>query len=245
MNTQTARRLLPCCRPSRPMDPKVSRAAEAAVRDSELAAMLDEQAKFDANVLTCLHRFEIPETIARLDAVPEPEPKRHRVLHGTVVALVMIGILSILSIAGYVLWQRRTDFPGRDDAEDLITSMQDGGAAWEEKDCTVGDLPDWMFISGFDGFDPGELAKDKVEAVRVTTRNQRRVAEVVLPERKAMMFVVKATDFGISPGAQGQWRPISQGEWVGAVREKDGLCTILALRGTKEALHKWVEYHNP
>lgn len=242
MNTKTAETYLPCYRTGTRMDSRIIKAAHVAEADDLLREKLDLQLDFDEQMVEVIHSIHPPENLREKLGVlvgkpPGELPLRSQLLHPAMLAVVAGAVL----IVGFLVWtemERREAFPGRESVERMLSIASDmTGVELEPARGRVGDLGDHFYMRGYEGFVlPPELANLPAAGSRVYKQAGHPVAQVAIDSHNALLYVFRASNFGIDLGKDGGWRIIAKDQWVAAVRERYGVCTMLALRGTKREM---------
>ncbi|MDQ3625256.1 MAG: hypothetical protein M3463_22720 [Verrucomicrobiota bacterium] len=251
MNLETAELYLSCHRPGRSPNTRVARALRAAERDDLLRARLQAQTIFDEQILNAVRSIEPPENLRQrlsaLSASVEAAPPSFRALarHPAILsalagALLIIGFLVVLQI------DRWNDFPGRASAEQIMTvADRMTGAELEPMQTPAGQLTDWFYMHGFEGFAlPAELSSAPTVGSRVFKLEGHPVAQLAIDRRAAFLYVFRASDFGVQVDEGRPWVVFTEQPWVGAIRQAQGICTLVALRGSRFDMERFLKELN-
>ena len=187
MNAETARTLLRCYRPGKRAEARLEKAVRFAEEDPELKQMLGEQITFDEQISGVIHFIKPPEDLrqklSELSVKPGAEKTRLRkqVIKPAVLT-ALLGVLVILGIVVFFVMDRMEKFPGREAVENMLGSANKmNGTELEEVSSTTGQLGDWFYMRGYDGFEaPAELAALPVMGSRVFRIEGQTVAQVAV-----------------------------------------------------------------
>ena len=98
-------------------------------------------------------------------------------------------------------------------------------------------LQDWFTLKGFDNFQvPAELASFDVVGVRQFTVDNEPVAQALVPENVMYFYCFASQPFGISIVPEGSWRITEADRSVLAICEENGMCFLIAFRGSKQQM---------
>lgn len=248
MNAKTAESLLPCYRADRKSDARLLKAAQFAEGDETLRPRLREQTVFDEQLLAAVRSIEPPADFgARLGAARAVQTGsgagRRQWLNSAGLA-VAAGVLLIVGFLVYLERENRADFPGKGAVEEMLAlcSRMDGSELEAKKTATLaGQLGDALLLAGFEGFAlPPEFTPMPTVGWRVFRLQGHRVAQLAIDRRNALVFVFRATDFGVQAGAGHDWRLVQREQWAGAVKEHGGMCTLVAIRGDQRAVQDFL-----
>ncbi len=246
MKAKTAETFLPCYRTGKRMETRIIKAAHTAEADDALRAKLDAQIDFDEKMVGVIHEIEPPETscVWRGGTADKPATGtlRSQLFHPAMLP-VLAGALLIL---GFFIWtelDRRADFPGRGSVEKIAAVAREmSGVELERAHGTAGELGDMFYMRGFEGFAvPAELAPLPVAGTRVFKQNGRPIAQLAIDRHNALLYVFHAGDFGVNLRDESGWRVFDQDGWAAAVRESDGLCTLVTFRGDTEEMEEFLK----
>ena len=249
MNHKTAESLLPCYRADRKGDARLVKAAQVAERDQSLRRRLHEQSAFDERVLTAVRAIEPPADFgAQLGAARAQRSGTGQGMRKWLNSAGLAVAAGVLLIAGFIVhlqMENRADFPGKGAVEGLLElcSRMDGSELEAKKTPTpAGQLGDALYMAGFEGFAlPPDFAAIPTVGWRVFRLQGHRVAQLAIDHSNALVFVFRATDFGVQAGAGHEWRLVQREEWAGAVKEQDGMCTLVAIHGDKRQVEDFLK----
>jgi hypothetical protein len=246
MTPKAARPLLLARRPDGQDDVQLKEALAAASASPELEAEVQQWLAFDRALSEEL--FAIPleaEVAAGLEGAAESLRARRsgRIsLRNPATIAVGIGFLLLIAVLVWNFLGRAGTFP--DDGVKIATA---GGKAapaqFEEVQESADHLPDWFMLKGFDDFRiPSGFGKFSVVGVRLFRVENETVAQVAVAADHPMYFYsFRAQPFGISVYPEGTWRFTEADQWALAIREENGICFLVALRGNKNDLRRVME----
>ena len=247
MNAKTAETYLPCCRPGPSKDPVLAKAARAAEKDSELRRRLREQGEFDEQIMGAIRYIQPPENLrkklAELGAKSVAPPTFRQQLRHPAILSALAGVLLMAGFLIHSEINRSAEFPGKEAVERMIAMTDEmSGVELEPTKAAAGDLGDAMYIRGFEGFVlPPELARMPAVGWRVFKQNARPVAQVAVDVHSMLIYTFRASDLGVQLKDGGEWRVFPQDGWVAAIEQNQGICTMLAFRGTREEMQQFLK----
>ncbi|MEP6670658.1 MAG: hypothetical protein ABJF10_15985 [Chthoniobacter sp.] len=253
MNAQTAETLLRCYRPGRRADSKTEKAVRFAEEDPELKQVLATQIAFDEQIVDVVHFIKPPENLRQkltdLSVAPRAEKTRLRkqVINPAVLTAIL-GLVVILGIVVFFVIEGMEKFPGREAVENMLGgSGKLSGTEFESVVTTTGQLGDWFYMRGYDGFEaPTELTALPVIGSRVFRIDGRTVAQFAVGDAKVnsmrcLIFEFHASEFGVHLPSENEWKVLAQDEWVGAVRQHGDHCFLIAFRGGKQEMEDFLK----
>ena len=245
----------PCYRPGKKLDPRIIKAVRFAEGDETLRHVLDDQMDFDEQIVEAIHSIRPPENLrAKLDELTaeadgaRPAAKL-RWFHPSVLAIVF-GVLLIIGFGVWVVVEGDEDFPGK--------------AAAVRETAHRARRDEWHGTRADDAACRASLATcalhERLRGLTRCRRNSRlrargrswrvvhvasviRVAQLAIDQHSAIVFVFRASDFGVrldEPVARDGQRLTGRG----AVKEQDGLCTLVAFRGDKAEMQQFIQIYN-
>lgn len=254
MNARSAEALLPCYRPGKKLDPQIIKAARFAEGDATLREKLEEQMDFDEQVVEAIRYIVPPENFPeKLDELcVQPRAARWKPSRQWFNPAALAVVFGVILIAGFVVHlalESRTDFPGKEVVAKMIDLCGEmNGTEFEAKGAAVpaSQLGDALYMAGFEGFAlPEELAALPAVGWRVFRQQGHRVAQLAVERRDAIVFVFRASDFGVQAGPTPAWRILERNEWVGALNDRAGLCTLVAFRGNTAEMQQFLQTLTP
>jgi hypothetical protein len=119
------------------------------------------------------------------------------------------------------------------------------GTELESVASTTGQLGDWFYMRGYDGFEaPPELTTLPVMGSRVFRIDGRTVAQTAVGSGetlRCLIFQFHASEFGVQLPSEKDWKVLTQDEWVGALRQHGDHCFLIAFRGGKEEMQEFLK----
>ena len=247
MNAQSAEILLRCYRADRPADSRTQKAVRFAETDPELGPKLTAQMEFDKQIVGVIHCIKPPDNLRQklndLSARPDaPKPKLRSQIINPAVLTALLGVLLIIGVIAFLIFERMEKFPGREADDSLL-----GGAAkmtgveFEAVKTTTSQLGDWLYMRRYEGYEvPPELAALPVVGARVFWNEGRPVAQLAVDLHNLLVYQFHASEFGVQLPPDGGWQVLAKDEWVGAIRQRGDHCLLVAFRGTKSEMHEFL-----
>jgi hypothetical protein len=251
VNAQTAETLLRCYRPGKPVESKMEKALRFAEEDPELQRAFGAQKEFDEQIIDVIHYIKPPENLRQklsdLSIAPRAEKTRLRkqVINPAVLT-ALLGVVVILGIVVFFVMEKMEKFPGREAVESMLGSAgKMSGTELEPVASTTGQLGDWFYMRGYDGFEaPPELATLPVMGSRVFRIDGRTVGQIAVGNAESLrclIFQFHASEFGVQLPPEDAWRVLTQDAWVGAIRQHGDHCFLIAIRGTKAEMEDFLK----
>ena len=143
--------------------------------------------------------------------------------------------------------ERLQEFPGSETAKKMLAVASNARRAqFEPLSTDAINLGDYFFMKfQLEHFDvPMRFADFRASGARVfEDEDGHRVAQVVLAESGVQFFLYPAEKTGTqaspSPG-RSIWRYVTSEGWAGAVEDRDGVCFMIAMRGSEEELRSYL-----
>lgn len=252
MNAETARQLIPLYRAGKQMEARVLKAVRFAEADDALRNELQWQMDFDDAIVEVLRSIHAPANLRqRLGEVTEHAPVKRSAARVSVwnpaIISAIFGLLLLVGFLAYLKMESADDFPGRNWVENLIEiNNRMTGAELEATKLAAGDLADNMMLRGFDRFTlPPEIAPLPAVGWRVFRHSGNKVAQVAIDRNALVVFVFRASDFGVQLGAQNDWKVFDHERWAAAATVRDGLCTLITFRGDQSAMDDFLKTLKP
>ena len=251
MKADTAETLLRYYRPGKRADSKMEKALRVAEENPELKQILSAQLEFDEQIVDVIHFIKPPENLRQklndLSVKPRAEKKRlHKQVINPAVVTALCGVLVMLGIIVFFVMERLEKFPGREAVEGMLSNASKmNGHELEEVTSTSGQLGDWFYMRGYDGFEsPQDLAGLPVIGSRVFRIDGRTVAQFAVgtaDEMKCLVLQFHASEFGVQLPKENEWKVLTEGEWAGALRQHGDHCVLIARRGNKEEMEEFLK----
>ncbi|MEO5718361.1 MAG: hypothetical protein ABIR29_07295 [Chthoniobacterales bacterium] len=235
-----------------PSDRAMRSALESARTIPEAAASLTAQQQFDQALADLVRQTPIPQEAAewfvnanliRGEKRSWLKTARHPAILATALAvLVMTGI------AVFFFVERMHEFPGSETANRLlVVAGSTRQYQFEPLNTDAINLGDYFFMkSQLEHYDvPMQFADFRARGARVfDDEDGHRVAQVVLAEKGVQFFLfladMSAARASPKPGTRPTWGYVEGDHWAGAVMERDGVCFMVAMNGTKEELRTYL-----
>lgn len=243
MNAKTARQILLCRRPSGrdDSDPLVKRALVVAAKDKTLSGELESQTAFDLACADDIDAIRLDaDSIALIDEGARAFSAKHgkgRTQVGNHVAFAVgIGFLLLVGLLVWLFLGRGGSFPN--EALKIATTGAKATAnQFDPVEEKAGALQDWFALKGFDNFQlPEEFASFDVVGVRLFTVDNEPIAQVLVPQNTMYFYCFAAQPFGIKIAPEKSWRITEADRSVYAIREENGMCFLIAFRGSEQEM---------
>jgi len=253
VKADVAETLLRCYRTGKKINSKMEKAVRVAEEDAELKKVLAAQMEFDQQLIDVIHFIKPPDNLRQklsdLSLKPRTEKTRLRkqVINPAVLT-ALLGVVVILGIVVFFVMERMEKFPGRDAVESMLSgSGKLNGTEFEQVSTTTGQLGDWFYMRGYDGFEaPSDLGALPVIGSRVFRIDGRTVAQFAIGDTqesgmRCLVFEFHASEFGVQLPEEERWKIISEDTWVGAIRQRGDHCFLVARRGTKAEMEEFLK----
>jgi hypothetical protein len=242
------RALLNCAPISR--DQLIDRSMRAAVSRADDSDEFVNQQNFDRALAALVRLVPIPPESAEWFPNKELAPARKwtwkRMVRNPAVLSISIAVLVIAGVFVFHLLGRLNDFPGAATARKLLTvAGSTRPVMLDPVNAEAGTLSDLFFMKhGLEHYDvPEEFADFQTIGCRAFDDDEsRRIAQIWVAEKRMQFFLFPAerdTKTGAVLRFPG-WRFVHQEGWVGAVRERNGVCFMAALRGREKDLASYL-----
>ncbi len=236
-----------------PNDRAMRSALESARTIPEAAASLTTQQQFDQALARLASQIEIPKAaeewfvnVALIKGVKRSWKKtaRHPAILATALAVLVMAGLTI-----YFVRERLNEFPGSTVAKNmLVVASSLRQTELEPLHTDAINIGDYFFMKfQLEHFDvPMAFADLRATGARVfDDADGHRVAQVALAESGLQFFLYNAEASTVSREpkkgrARTRWRFVENEGWIGAVEERDGVCFMIAMRGSKEDLEPYL-----
>ncbi len=234
-----------------PSDRAMRSALETARTIPEAAANLSAQHQFDVALADLVRRVEIPKeaeewfvNAALIKGVKRSWKKTAR--HPAILATAL-AFLVLAGIAIFFFVERLHEFPGSETAKKmLVVASNARRSQFDRVNTDAINLGDYFFMKfQLEHFDvPMRFADFRASGARVfEDEDGHRVAQVLLAESGVQFFLYPSerTEPPASPTAGSpDWRYVEDEGWAGAVEEHDGVCFMIAMRGSEEELRSYL-----
>lgn len=247
MNNDDAAALIPLHRPGRETDSSTKKAVKIAEKDPVLSTQLASQVDFDGQLVGVINSIQAPDNLGRKlrAACTQTDAKKPKLRSHAFNPAVLTAVLGVLLIVGFLAWtvmERMEKFPGRDAAERMLsTTSKMTGVELDTVSTTTGTMGDWFYMRGFEGFTlPTELRGLPAVGSRVFRIDGHAIAQIAVDTRQSIVYVFRASDFGVQIGENEPWRLIAYEGWAAALRRHGDVCSMVAFRGTKAEMHEFL-----
>jgi len=234
-----------------PNDRAMRSALESARTIPEAAASLTTQQQFDQALARLVGQIEVPRVaaewlvnVALIKGVKRSWKKTagHPAILATALAVLVMAGLTV-----YFLNERLHEFPGSVTAKKLlVVASNTRRAQLDPLDTDAINLGDYFFMKfQLEHFDvPMSLADLRATGARVFDDDDgRRVAQGALAESGLQFFLYPAdppSRTSSPPRARLSWDYVENEGWSGAVEERNGVCFMVAMRGSRQALEPYL-----
>jgi hypothetical protein len=247
MNSNTAECLFRLYRAGRRPASRVQKAIRVAEQDEALRKRLGEQTNFDDQIVGVIQHIKPPENLRKKlrEVSSTPVAKRSALWHIFNPAM-LTAILGVLLIVGFVVWQameRMEKFPGREAVERMLSATNKmSGVEMDPVSTTIGTLGDWFYMRGFEGYrPPEEMAALPVVGSRVFRQDGHPVAQMMVERRDSILYIFRASDFGVEMEPSSSWTLIEYQNWAAALRRHDDVCYMVAFKGGKPEMREFLQ----
>ncbi len=228
-------------------------ALEAARTIPEAAASLSAQHRFDVALADLVRRIEIPKDAAEwfVNAALIKGAKRSwkKTARHPAILATALAVLVLAGIAIFLLVEHLQEFPGSAIAKKmLVVASNARHFQFDQVNTDAINLGDYFFMKfQLEHFDiPMQFADLRAREARVfDDEDGERVAQVVLAESGMQFFIYQAEaekegPVGNPTPSRLSWRYVEAEGWTGAVRERDGVCFMIAMHGSENELRSYL-----
>ncbi len=236
-----------------PASDRAMRAAlEIARTIPEAAASLTAQQQFDQALAGLVRRIQIPQAAAEwfVNANLIRGQKRSwlKTARHPAILATALAMLVLTGIAIFFFVERLHEFPGSETAQRLLVhASATRRQQFEPLNTDAINLGDYFFMkSQLEHYDvPMQFADFRARGARVfEDEDGHRVAQILLAENAVQFFLYPAEKTTRratpKPGTRPAWGYVEVDLWSGAVLERDGVCFMIAMRGTEEELRTYL-----
>ncbi len=247
MNTEDAAALLPLHRPGREAAGTLKKAIALAEKDPALAAQLAQQRTFDEQIGAVIKSIAPPENLRAklLEAGGRPDAEKPKLRSNAFHPAVLTAILGVLLIVGFLAWtvmERMEKFAGREAAERMLAGTSKmSGVELDPVSTTAGAMEDWFYMRGFEGYAvPPELSALPALGSRVYRIEGHPIAQIAVDRHESIVYVFRASDFGLDLSENEPWRLMEYEGWVAALQRRGDICSMVAFRGKKPEMREFL-----
>lgn len=249
MNSRTAKQNLNLFRPGDEEEfPRSAQSLAALKDDANLWKEFQLDQSVDAASRTALDELEPSEAERSLLQTELAEIQSRKRTHR--LSMSDPGVLSValafLLLIGLALWHflgESNKFSGYDEAVTLVEqgTQMDAGQ-FEPVQAKLGGMDDWFAMNGLDRFwVPPSFAHLESIGARVMRFQNVPVAQIAVPSPQMLILVFRGQPLGVSVGREGVWKFIEGKPYSSAITEKDGICFLVSVRGTKDEIEQVVD----
>ncbi|MGI8820335.1 MAG: hypothetical protein ACR2ID_05640 [Chthoniobacterales bacterium] len=234
-----------------PNDRAMRSALESARTIPEAAASLTTQQQFDQALARLVREIEIPKAaeewfvnVALIKGMKRSWKKtaRHPAILATALAVLVMAGLTI-----YFVRERLQEFPGSVVAKKmLVVASTTKRGQLEPLNTDAINVGDYFFMKfQLEHFDvPMAFADLRATGARVLDDDEgHHVAQVSLAESGLQFFLFQADPADHQAAAKTKkpaWNFVENEGWAGAVEERNGVCFMIAMRGSREDLEPYL-----
>ncbi len=217
-----------------------------------IAPAFSQQQAFDKAIAALVQETPVSAEIAEWFRNEKLIPRDKRTWKKTVRNPVVLSIaLALAVIAGVLVinvLERMKEFPGSGTARKMLTiAAATRPGMLDATNSEAGSLGDFFFLKyRLEHYDvPPEFAGLRASASRVFDDDEgHRVAQIAISAKRLQFFLFPAERVPATGKARefSGWRYVELEGWTGAVRERDGVCFLAAVRGEEKDLAPYLEH---
>lgn len=234
-----------------PSDRAMRSALERARTIPEAAATLTAQQQFDQALAKLVRRITIPkeaeEWFVNGALIRGAKRSWRKTLWHPAILATALAVLVMAGIAIFFFVERLHEFPGSATAKKLLVVASTAKQSqFDPVNTDAINLGDYFFMKfQLEHFDiPMQFADFRATGTRVfDDEDGRRIAQVVLGESGLQFFLYAAEKDQPRRAARHgrpRWRYVDGEGWAGALQERDGICFLVAMRGSEEELRSYL-----
>lgn len=238
----------------KPSTDRAMRVAVTRIRRGKTAAQFANQQAFDRAIAALVHAIpvapEIAEWFANESLIPAGKRRWRKILFNPAVLAVALAIGVIAGVFGYRVHERMHDFPGAENARKLLAvASSTRSVMLDPVQTDAAALSDLFFMKHrLEHYDVApEFADFRTIGCRVFDDDEaHRVAQIWLVEKHMQLFLFPAEkdQKGVTGPDFADWRFVEQEGWTGAVKQRNGICFMAALRGSDKELAPYLAPKN-
>lgn len=234
-----------------PNDRAMRSALESARTIPEAAASLTAQQQFDQALAKLTSQITIPKEVEEwfVNATLLKGAKRSwkKTAGHPAILATALAILVMTGIGIFFFVEQLHEFPGSATAKKmLVVASNSRRSEFDRVSTDAINLGDYFFMKfQLEHFDvPMRFADFRASGARVfEDEDGHRVAQVLLEESGVQFFLYPVEPDnkrgGLTP-ARPVWRYVTSEGWSGAVEDRDGVCFMIAMRGSEEELRAYL-----
>lgn len=224
-------------------------------RSRRMGNAFSHQQAFDKAIATLVQATAISAEIAEWFRNEKLIPQRKRTWKKTAKnPAVLSAALALTVIAGvliFIVLERMNEFPGSGTARKMLTvaSATQSGQL-DPVETEAGSLGDFFLMKyRLEHYEVApEFARLRTSACRVFDDDEgHRIAQISVAEKQMQFFLFPAerNPKDAKPRKFPGWKYVQQEGWTGALRVRDGVCFMAALRGEQKDLAPYLASANP
>ena len=236
-----------------PLSDRAMRSAlESARTIPEAAASLTAQQQFDQALAKLVRKTAMPreaqEWFVNSALIKGPKRSWKKTARHPAILATALAVLVMAGLAVYLLVERLQEFPGSAIAQKLlVVASSTPKSQFDPLHTEAINLGDYFFMKfQLQHFDiPMQFADFRATGARVfEDEDGHRIAQVALAESGLQFFLFAAeknAPHGRSAQNHSSWGYVEGEGWAGAVEERDGVCFMVAMRGSEEELRSYLK----
>lgn len=199
----------------------------------------------DAEGVAAVNAIELPHQAATdiSDAAhtfSQPHEGSKMSIRNPATLAVALGFLLLIGVLTWHFLGQAGVFP-----DEAIKIATDGSAArpdqFDPVEEKAGQLQDWFMLKGFDNFRvPPGFENFDVIGVRLFTSENESIAQAAVAENTMFFYSFASQELGIDIRPEKSWRVTQAGSIAIAIREEQGVAFMVAFRGSKEEMEKFL-----
>jgi hypothetical protein len=171
----------------------------------------------------------------------EESPRRAR--PRTILLAVGVGLVATVCMVIFLVSDRLNSFDGADRVAELLDAANNlTGDEFEAVETRAGDLQDWFFLKhGLEHYAvPKQFANMKTVGCRVFKFNGATVAQIMaVADQEVLFYMFPSDDLGIKVPS-GKWEIVEDESWVGGITGVNDICFLVAFKGRKPDMEKFL-----
>ena len=215
-------------------------------RSRSTATEFAYQQTFDKAIATLVQATpvstEVSEWFRNEKLIPQSKRTWRKTARNPAVLSAALALAVIAGVIVFIVMERMNEFPGSDAARKMLTiASATQRAQLDTVEADAGSLGDFFFMKyRLEHYDVApEFAALRASACRVFDDDEgHRVAQISVPEKRMQFFLFPAerNPKDAKPREFAGWRFVEHEGWTGAVRVRDGVIFMAALRGEQREL---------
>jgi hypothetical protein len=230
---------------------RAMRVAVERARKGKGAAVFGYQQAFDSAVAKIVRAIpadaQVAKSFASENLVGPTGRSWKRILRNPAVLAIGLALAVIGGIVAYRVLERLNDFPGADKARHLLSvAASTRSVLLDPIQTDAGALGDLFFMKHrLEHYDvPSEFADFRTLGARVFDDDEvHQAAQIWIVEKRMQLFLFPAEKDPKTGAIRdfSEWRLVELEGWTGAVRQQNGVCFMVAIRGSEQALAPYLK----